>query len=123
MAAGFIIDATEADELMKELLDKRARIVTTIARVTLEHARLMRASARARAPRGPHTQGFANSIDTRTKHYATGTEVTIEAKHPLGAILEYGTAKSRPWNMFGAAAETGIPAWEKALGDAVADFL
>jgi hypothetical protein len=123
MAAGFIIDASEAEILMRDLADKRARIVTTIHRVTLQHARLMKAAARAGAPKGPHTKGFANSIDTRTKQFAGGTECTIESKHPLGAILEYGGAYSRPWNMFGAAADTGIPAWENALGDAVADLL
>lgn len=122
-AAGFIIDASEAEALMNELAVKRGTIVAKVQKITLDHARQMRAAVRAGSPRSPYLPGFANSVDTRTKQFANGTEVTIEAKHPLGAVLEYGTARSRPWNMFGAAADVGIPAWETAIGDAVADLL
>jgi hypothetical protein len=117
--ATFSLDTSDATRLMEELDRNKAQLVSDVKRITLAAGRSMMAQTRAAAPNGPYTKGFRNSINTRTKQFVSGIEVNVESKSAFGTILEYVAGI----NMFGQAADAGIPTWQQDIADAVGRVL
>jgi hypothetical protein len=116
MAAGFIIDASEAEALMKELAAKHAVLLADVKRVTLAAGRSMRQTARSLS-KSQSMPGLSNSIDTKTKQTVAGIEVTIEAKSPWGYGREFGMGRSGPHPFMLPALEQGVPPWEAQISE------
>lgn len=121
--AGFIVDASEAEKLSIEIAVNIASIMPNVRSATVAAGRRIQASARAKAPKGSHTRRIPGSIWTSTRQTVGGTEVTIESKDPLGAILEFGTSRSGPHPFMKPALDEHVDAWSQQIADIAARIL
>lgn len=117
MAAGFIIDASEAEALMNDLAVAKAELLAEVRKETLQSGRAIRQTARSLS-KSQSMPGLSNSIDTATKQFTDGIEVTVEAKSPFGLIREFGAGRSGPRPFMLPAMQAELPRWEAALSEA-----
>lgn len=122
MAAGFVVDASEATRLMEDIQRKTALLKGAIDSQIAEAGRRAQVRARAAAPQGKHTKKVPGSIRVNIKKWATGAQFTLQtegAAGRLGAILERGTSTSAPWLFLKAGMDEALPPLEAGLMDAV----
>lgn len=112
----FTVTAEGAAELMAKITATQAQLIVDVKRETLAAGRDIQRTARSLS-KSKTMPGLSRSIFTSTKQYATGIEVTIEAKSPFGYIREFGAGRSGPHPFMGPAGETHIPKWEDRLAD------
>jgi HK97 gp10 family phage protein len=125
MAAGdmtFRLDVQGADELMAKIRADQTQLVVDAKREALAAGRQMRQTARALS-RSKMMPGLSRSIDTSTRQFAAGIEVTVEAKSPWGYIREFGAGRSGPHPFMAPAFEQHLPGLERALSDALERLL
>jgi hypothetical protein len=118
----FTVDASEAAELAADIARKSAALKVEIDReITAAGQRALRA-ARAAAPSGPHTRKIPGSIRVHVRKWDTGAQFTLQTQDKagrLGAILERGARRSRPWMFLAAGRDAALPGLESALMNAV----
>jgi HK97 gp10 family phage protein len=110
----FKVDVQGATELMAKIKADRTQLLADARRETLAAGRRMRQTARALS-KSQTMPGLSRSIDTSTKQYVTGIEVTVEAKSEFGYIREFGAGRSGPHPFMLPAFEQHLPGWERAL--------
>lgn len=120
--AGFTIDATAAEALMLELAHAKLLLVAEVHKETMASGKAIQATARSLS-KSRSMPGLSGSIWTKTKKYANGTEVTVEAKSPFGSIREFGAGRSGPHPFMLPALMSELPNWEAKLAAATSRAL
>lgn len=118
MAGEMTVKLVGADELIAKIAATRVQLIADVKRETADAAKEIRQTARALA-RSKTMPGLSRSIFTRTRQFATGIEVTVQANSPFGYIREFGAGRSGPHPFMLPAMEQQLPKWEKALSDAL----
>lgn len=121
MASGemsFRIDVQGATELMEKIAATRTQLIEDVKRETSKAGKDIQRTARSLA-KSKTMPGLSRSIFTRTKQFAAGIEITVEAKSPFGYIREFGAGRSGPHPFMLPAFEQHVPEWEQALADAL----
>lgn len=118
MAGEMTIRVDGADELIAKIAATRAQLIEDVKRETAAAGKEIRQTARALA-RSKTMPGLSRSIFTKTRQFAAGIEITIEAKSPFGYIREFGAGRSGPHPFMLPALEKHQPEWEQALSAAL----
>lgn len=107
-----------------------ADVLPEAAKVVAKGALNIKTEARKRAPSGPHTRRYKNSITYETKTLKASTQAEVgpdisvkNSQAPLGHLFEYGSPTSPPIPHFAPAGDAEEPRFEKAMEDLVARLL
>jgi hypothetical protein len=126
--AGFIINASAATRLMEELKAAHVVLLSEVRKSTVQSGKAIQMGARGLVGSSASMPGLRGSIYTSTKQFASGTEVTVEAKSPFGFIREFGVTNlvggsnaPRPFMLPAMMAE--LPRWEQSLAEATSRAL
>lgn len=114
----FKVDFQGGTELIEKIKATRIQLIEDVKRETSRAGKDIQRTARALA-KSKTMPGLSRSIYTHTKRFATGIEVTVEAKSPFGYIREFGAGRSGPRPFMAPAFDKHVPEWERALADAL----
>lgn len=118
----FTVDASEATRLAADIQRKTVALKAEIDEQVTAASRRALAAARGAAPHGKHTGKIPGSIRVHVKKWPTGAQFTLQTQDKagrLGAILERGARRSRPWMFLAAGRDAAVPPLERALMNAV----
>lgn len=118
----FRVDTSEFGDLAAELQRNLTSLLMDARRETAAAGKEIQRKARA-AAKSKTMPGLSRSIWSNTKNTASGVEVVVEAKSPLGYIREYGAGRSGPHPFMGPALDSTLPGWESALQAALSKVL
>lgn len=120
-------DFSEITKLAADLRDT-GELVQAMKATVVKSATNIALTARAAAPRGPHTPKFADSIKARAPRETDSMiSVSVEPiggkQAKLGAILEFGTATSGPHPVLGNALHDEEPVFFSKMEDVAGRFV